>query len=258
MIELQGVRFAWPEGERCLDGVDLGLEAGDKVVLLGGNGSGKSTLLKLMNGLVFPSAGEVRFAGRALSRAAFRDRDWSREFRRRCVLLFQHPEAMLFNPTVREEIAYGPGKLGLPDVDGRVARWIAELGLGPLADLPPYRLSGGEKQKVALAALLALEPDLLLLDEPMANLDPRSSGWLVDFLAATPAAVVVSTHNLTMAAELARRCVILTRDGRIAFDGPVEAALGDLDLLDAAGLVHRHRHRHGAVVHSHAHVHDWE
>lgn len=258
MIELKGVDFAWPEGERCLAGVDLCVDPGEKVVLLGGNGSGKSTLLKLMNGLVFAGQGRVRFDGRELTRDAFRDRDWSRAFRRRCVLLFQHPEAMLFNPTVREEVAYGPAKLGLADVPGRVERWLGELGIGALADLPPYRLSGGEKQKVALAALLALEPDLLLLDEPMANLDPRSSGWLVDFLAGTPAAVMISTHNLSMVWELAERCVILAPGGRLVYDGPVEAALGDLDLLDAAGLVHRHRHRHGAVVHSHPHVHDWD
>lgn len=258
MIELEGVGYAWPEGGRCLQGVDLRLAPGDKVVLLGANGSGKSTLLKLLNALVFPTAGRYRFGGREVTRAALRERDWSRDFRRRCVLLFQHPEAMLFNPTVREEVAYGPARLGLPDVAGRVERWAGALGLGPLLDLPPYRLSGGEKQKVALAALLALDPEVLLLDEPMANLDPRTSGWVVDFLADTAATVVVSTHNLSMAAELGERCVVLASGGRVVRDTTVEAALGDLDLLESADLVHRHRHRHGAVVHSHPHGHDWE
>jgi cobalt/nickel transport system ATP-binding protein len=258
MIELQEVGFAWPEGGSVLNDLTLTLTPGEKLVLLGANGSGKSTLLKLLNGLLFATKGRMLFEGREVTTKAFRDRAWSRRFRQRCVLLFQHPEAMLFNPTVRDEILYGPRQLDLADVEQRLHRWAAELGIEGLLDLPPYRLSGGEKQKVALAALLALDPDLLLLDEPMANLDPRSSGWLIDHLLDTQATVVVSTHNLSMAAELGRRCVILDPQGRIRYDGAVDQALKDQALLDSANLVHRHRHRHGRLTHTHTHVHDWE
>lgn len=258
MIELQDLSFAWPTGGSVLHDLTLPLTPGEKVVLLGANGSGKSTLLKLMNGLLFATEGRMLFEGQEMSAKAFRNSDWSRRFRQRCVLLFQHPEAMLFNPTVREEITYGPHRLGLQDVEQRLQRWTDELGLHGLLDLPPYRLSGGEKQKVALAALLALEPNLLLLDEPMANLDPRSSGWLIDHLLDTQAAVVVSTHNMSMAAELGRRCIILDPQGRICYDGAIDQALNDLALLDRANLVHRHRHRHGQLTHTHIHAHDWE
>jgi len=259
MIELEDLGFAWPDGgKRILSGLRLGIAPGEKLVLLGANGCGKSTLLKLLNGLLFPSSGRYLYQGRKVTRAAFRDRPWSRTFRREMVLLFQHPEAMLFNPTVRDEIAYGPCQLGLPDIAARVARWAGELGLTGLLDQPPFALSGGEKQKVALAALLALEPSCLLLDELMANLDPRSSGWLVDHLLDTRATVLVSTHNLSMAAELGQRCLILGEDGRLCFDGPVREALDDLALLASANLVHRHRHRHGRVLHAHVHLHDWE
>jgi cobalt/nickel transport system ATP-binding protein len=258
MIELQDVGFTWPDRTQVLSHLNLTLNACDKLVLLGANGSGKSTLLKLLNGLLYPTEGRVLFEGREVSRRTLHDRSWSRQFRQRCVLLFQHPETMLFNPTVAEEVAYGPRQLGLSDVDGRVEHWLGELGLTALRELPPYRLSGGEKQKLALASLLVLEPDLLLLDEPMANLDPRSSGWLIDYLHDTRATVVISTHNLSMAAELGRRCVILDNTGNLCYDGSVEEALSDLQRLAHANLVHRHRHRHGRLTHTHSHVHDWE
>jgi cobalt/nickel transport system ATP-binding protein len=258
MIELHQVSFAWPGGGRVLEDLTLTLRPGEKLVLLGANGSGKSTLLKLLNGLLFATSGRMLFEGREMTAEALRDRAWSRRFRQRCVLLFQHPDAMLFNPTVRDEITYGPRRLGLSDVERRMQRWTTELGLEQLLELPPHRLSGGEKQKVALAALLALEPELLLLDEPVANLDPRSSGWLIDHLLGTAATVVVSTHNLSMAAELGHRCLILSPQGRICYDGTVDQALNDLALLHRANLVHRHRHRHGRLTHTHTHVHDWD
>jgi cobalt/nickel transport system ATP-binding protein len=196
MIELAGVELTWPGGRPLFRELSLEIGAGEKVVLLCANGSGKSTLFKLLNGLVFPTAGELRYRETAVTRAALRNRGWSRRFRQETVLLFQHPEAMLFNPTVRDEIAYGPRQLGLPDVEQRVKRWARELGLTKLLNKPPFALSGGEKQRLALATVLVLEPVCLLLDEPTASLDPRRAGWLVDFLIDAAATVVVGTHNL--------------------------------------------------------------
>jgi len=218
-------------------------------VILGANGCGKSTLLKLMNGLATPRSGKVTYRGAAPT---------GRTFRTECALLFQHPEAMLFNPTVRDEIAYGPRQLSLPDIDERVVRWAAALGLAALLDTPPFLLSGGEKQKLALACLLAIEPKLLLLDEPSASLDPATVGWLIDTLLDSPATVVAATHNLSLAAELGSRCLVLGQRGRLLYDGPVDAALKNLALLEEARLAHRHRHRHGDATHSHLHLHDWD
>ena len=126
-----------------------------------------------------------------------------------------------------------------------------------MLDKPPFTLSGGEKQKVALAAILALDPKVILLDEPSASLDPKATGWLVDFLLDTEATVVVSTHNLSMAAEF-NRCLIIGEELRLAYDGRIEAALGDLALLERVNLAHRHRHRHGPREHTHVHKHEWE
>ena len=258
MLELDRVRFGWEDSKPFIDGLSLNIREGDKVVILGANGCGKSTLLKLMNGLIFPQAGTVSYRGSPLQKSAFAGRHFARQFRQECALLFQHPEAMLFNPTVREEIAYGPRQLELADTDARVARWAAELQLAPLLDQPPFLLSGGEKQKVALASLLAVEPKLLLLDEPSASLDPATVGWLIDTLLDSPMTVVAATHNLSLAAELGSRCLVLGTGGQLLYDGPVAAALGNLALLEEAHLAHRHKHRHDGTLHTHLHVHDWD
>jgi len=257
MIELSDVSFGWPDGPAILSGLSLKIAPGEKVVLLGANGCGKSTLLKLMNGLVFPDSGSVYWHGEALTQAQLKQREFARRFRAECVLLFQHPEAMLFNPTVREEIAYSLKKLGREDVEGKVAFWADELRIAPLLDKAPFNLSGGEKQKVALAALLALDPHLLLLDEPGASLDPATVGWLVDTLVHSERTVVASTHSLSLAAELGNRCVVLGNGGQVLFDGPTRMALTGMELLEKAGLAHRHRHRHGGAEHAHIHGHDW-
>ncbi len=249
MLELDRVSFGWHEDQPVIEELSLGIRTGDKAVILGANGCGKSTLLKLMNGLIAPHSGTVSFLGKPPT---------GREFRAQCALLFQHPEAMLFNPTVREEIAYGPRQLNLADVDARVERWAAALGLTASLDTPPFLLSGGEKQKLALACLLALEPKLLLLDEPSASLDPATVGWLIDTLLDADTTVVVATHNLSLAAELGSRCLVMGERGRLLYDGPVEAALGNMALMEEARLAHRHRHRHGGAMHAHLHTHDWE
>lgn len=258
MIELCRVGFAWPGEPNLLSELSFSIRPGEKVVLLGANGCGKSTLLKLMNGLVEPASGELRWQGERLSRSWLRRPGNALAFRRACVLLFQHPEAMLFNPTVRDELAYGPRQLGLDDVERRVAWWARQLALEPLLDKPPFQLSGGQKQKVALASLLTLDPDWLLLDEPSASLDPATVGWLIDTLLGSGKTLVVATHNLSLAAELGERCLLLGGDGSLLFDGPLPAVLSDLPLLERAGLAHRHAHRHACTEHAQVHVHDWQ
>ncbi len=258
MLEARELSFAWPEEAPLFSGLSFSIAAGEKVVLLGPNGCGKSTLLRLLNGLIPPATGEIRWRGEPLTGERLRQRDFARAFRRDNTLLFQHPEAMLFNPTVRDEIAYGPRQLGIADVDARVERWATELGLADHLHLPPFALSGGQKQKLALACLLVLDPAFMALDEPSAALDPRTVGWLVDTLLASDKTLLISTHNLSLAAELGSRALVMGETGTLLYDGPLAPALGDLELLNRAGLAHRHRHRHGDHAHAHLHTHDWE
>jgi cobalt/nickel transport system ATP-binding protein len=233
---------------------------GERVVLLGVNGSGKTTLLKALDGLLFAAAGRIAYAGEPLERRRLEEAGFRRKFRGEVAFLFQNVDAMLFNPTVADEIAFGPRQLGLPDVEGRVVRWAEAFEVTPLLDRPPFELSGGEKKRVALAAILAIDPKVLLLDEPTANLDPAWSARLVDFLVELRGVTVfASTQNLTVVEELGSRALLLAR-GRpgLLYDGDSTALVADERLLVAAGLAHRHAHRHGGAEHSHFHVHDAE
>jgi cobalt/nickel transport system ATP-binding protein len=234
------------------------VERGEKVVLLGANGCGKTTLLRILNGLIVPTAGRVEYDGVEVTRHSLERPPLSERFRREVVLLFQNPEAMIFNPTVYDEIAFGLRRVGAGDVDGTTRHWADTFGLIRHLDRPAFELSRGEIQKVCLAALLALEPRVLLLDEPTASLDPRSTGWLIDFLQDLDQTVVVTTHNLSMAHELGDRTLVLSEDHRVIFDGAVKELTADTDRLIAANLVHVHRHTHGDVEHRHYHTHEWD
>jgi cobalt/nickel transport system ATP-binding protein len=256
-VEGLGLAFG---GRTVLRDLSFTVAPGERVVLLGVNGCGKTTLLKALDGLVAPATGRIVYRGSPLDARSLEAPAFRRRFRGDVALLFQNVDAMLFNPTVADEIAFGPLQLGLPGVGGRVERWARTFEIEGLLDRPPFELSGGEKKRVALAALLAIEPRVLLLDEPTANLDPASSARLVDLLAGMPElTVIASTHNLTVAEELGSRALLLApgRPG-LLHDGPAAQLVDDERLLVESGLAHRHVHRHGGAEHSHFHVHDVE
>jgi len=248
------------DGRPVLRDLSFSVREGERVVVLGVNGCGKTTLLKVLDALAFPAGGSVRFEGAPLHAAALDDAAFRRRFRGEVGFLFQNVDAMLFNPTVADEIAFGPRQLGLPDVDGRVERWARFFDLDLLLQRPPFELSGGEKKRVALAALLAVDPRVLLLDEATANLDPAWAGRLVDLLAdRKDLTVVAATHNLSIAEELGSRALLLA-SGRpgLLFDGAPAALVRNQGLLIQAGLAHLHRHVHDGAGHAHFHVHDVE
>ncbi|WP_242343947.1 energy-coupling factor ABC transporter ATP-binding protein [Anaeromyxobacter terrae] len=246
-------------GRAVLRDVSLSVAPGERVVLLGVNGCGKTTLLRALDGLAFPATGEIRYGGSALSARALDDAAFRRRFRSEVGLLFQNVDAMLFNPTVADELAFGPRQLGVPDVDARVRRWAEALDLVPFLDRAPFELSGGEKKRVALAAILALDPKVLLLDEATANLDPAAAARVVELLAGLDVTTLATTHNLSVVEELGERAILLDRaGGGILFDGAPSDLLRDEALLVRSGLAHRHAHRHGSAEHAHFHVHDAE
>jgi cobalt/nickel transport system ATP-binding protein len=248
-------------GRAVLADVSFTVRPGERIVLLGVNGCGKTTLLKALDGLIAPRQGRIRYAGTELDAAALAGAPFRRRFRSEVALLFQNVDAMLFHPTVADEIAFGPRQLEPAGDHGPcVARWARTFDVAHLLDRPPFELSGGEKKRVALAAILALGPRVLLLDEPTAGLDPAAAAGLVDLLGGLAGVTVIaSTHNLSIADELGARAVLLAPGGAgVRFDGPTAALLADERLLVEAGLAHRHGHRHGAVAHAHFHLHDYE
>ena len=247
VFECRGVHYAYRGRFPALCGLDLAIAAGERVALVGANGCGKSTLLSLLDALVFADRGSVLFRGGELTEEAFRDEAFARSFRRQVGLVFQNPDVQLFCPTVRDDIAFGPLQLGADaaDVEQRIARLAETLGIGALLDRSPHQLSVGEKRKVALATSLAVEPDVLLLDEPTAGLDPRTTTHLVELLDAFARAgktVVTATHDLHIVPDLADRVYVFGQGRTIAGCGTPEAVLADHALLDANNLIHIHHH----------------
>lgn len=261
MFRLDNVSYHYPSGELALAGINLTIEEGQSLAVLGANGSGKSTLLKLMGGLLFSDQGKLHVLGQEINENAFALEKFARAFRRRVGFVFQNPEAQLFNSNVWDEIAYGPLHLGLSrqEVEQRCRDVIEMLNLEGLKNRPPFKLSGGEKKKVAIASVLAINPSVFLLDEPTSGLDPRTQRWLIDLIQQLHRAgktIVTATHNLEILDRIAGQAVVIGEDHRIAAAGATSEILGDLDLLVRANLIDAdfHSHLHGDG-HRHFHVH---
>ncbi len=260
VFRLSEVSYRYPDGRAGLVNASLSVAEGETLVVLGANASGKTTLLQLLGGLIFPHSGSVEAFGVPLSEAALEEPDFSSAFRQRVAILFQDTDAMLFNPTVYDEIAFGPLQLDLSadEVRRRVDDMIALFRFEPIAQQPPYQLSGGERRKVGLAALLAVSPRVLLLDEPTGGLDPRSQRWFVELVQELRDAgktIVTTTHDLHVADEIADRIIVLDEQHTIAAGGPRHDILTNLDLLLSVNLVHEHSHLHDGVIHLHPHTH---
>jgi cobalt/nickel transport system ATP-binding protein len=259
VFELEDVRYAYAGRQVALDGIDLVIRRGERVVLLGANGSGKSTLLKLLDGIVAPSGGRMRALGRDIAAVAAGEDGF--RFHREVGLVFQDPDIQLFSATVMDDVAFGPLQLGLDaaDVERRCREALAAMGIEHLADRAPFELSGGEKKRAAIASVLSLEPDVILLDEPTASLDPRTKWVLVDLIRSLGAAgrtLVTATHELDIVPTIADRVVVLGENRRVLADGRPGEILEDTDLLLRANLIHAHLHGHCGVVHSHPHGHE--
>lgn len=240
LFEIRDAVYRYPETV-ALGGVSLSIAQGERIAILGANGSGKSTLLRLLDGLCFPTKGEVLFEGRALGEKAFAEDGFAYAFRRRVAFVFQNPEAQLFNPTVFDELAFGPLQLRWPRerIVAGVMGAMGQFQIEHLRDRAPHRLSGGEKKRVALASVLILQPDVLLLDEPTEALDPRSRGQMIEFLAANKRGltVVTATHDLGIVGQIADRCIVFSA-GRVVADGATGSVLGDEALLRRSHLVY--------------------
>ncbi|MBV8162084.1 MAG: ATP-binding cassette domain-containing protein [Acidimicrobiia bacterium] len=258
LLAAHDLSYAYLERFTALDGVSLRVERGEKVALLGANGCGKSTLLKILDGLLFPDSGRYCAFGVEVTEAHLEDEQFNRGFRSRMGFVFQNSDAQVFSPTVREEVAFGPLNMGMgrDEVEARVADTVAMLGIADLAERAPFQLSGGEKKKVAIASVLAMNPEVLLFDEPTAALDPRTQEWLVELILELSGAgktVVLATHDLDVLERLADRCLVFSEDHRIVAEGAPGGVLDRRDLLLAVNLIHEHGHRHGALAHAHEH-----
>jgi cobalt/nickel transport system ATP-binding protein len=231
LVEVRDLRFAYPDGTEALSGVSLRVHHGESVAIVGANGAGKSTLLLHLNGCLAPRQGMVRVGDIPLTEKTLAD------VRRTVGMVFQDPDDQLFMPTVYDDVAFGPLNMGLPfeDVDARVGSALATVGASHLAKRPPYRLSGGEKRLVAIATVLAMSPDILVLDEPTSNLDPRARRDLITLLKSFEHTKIIATHDLDMVMDLCGRTIVM-HQGHVLADGPSTEIFTDDALLEAGRL----------------------
>lgn len=256
LFELTNLSYAYIPEHLVLSNVNLQIHPGQSLVILGANGSGKSTLLKILAGLVHPTSGQILAFGQELSEKKLQDPAFLSEFRQRVGFIFQNSDAQLFSATVRDELSFAPLQLGLSaeQVEDRIIDTAELLGITALLDRPPYKLSGGEKKKVALACVLTANPEVLFLDEPTNGLDPRTQFWLVEFLAALQSAgktIITATHDLSMVEEIAQRVIVLRENHTVAADSTPLEILSDRSLLLDVNLIHVRSHFHigGAKMH---------
>ncbi|MBT2408251.1 MULTISPECIES: energy-coupling factor ABC transporter ATP-binding protein [unclassified Streptomyces] len=230
-LEVAGLAYAYPDGHQALFGVDLTVGQGERVALLGPNGAGKTTLVLHLNGILGGGVGTVKVAGLPVEKRNFA------EIRRRVGIVFQDPDDQLFMPTVREDVAFGPAAAGMrgAELEARVRDALEQVGMAAFADRPPHHLSFGQRRRVAVATVLAMRPEILVLDEPSSNLDPASRRELADILRSLDVTVLMVTHDLPYALELCPRAVILS-EGAIAADGRTQDLLCDEELMRAHRL----------------------
>lgn len=248
VFKLDKISYAYPQSEPVLSNLSLTIEEGERLSILGANGCGKSTLLKILAGLIFPQSGTFTAFGNKVEQKNFSG-EISAAYHRRVGFIFQDSEVQLFCSTVYEELAFGPLQLGLPGetVKKRVEELSAMLGVEKLLDKPPFRLSGGEKKKIAIGSVLILNPDVLILDEPTNSLDPRSQSWLLRLLRALGKAgktLIFATHNLDLVPHVSERAILFDEDHTVAADMPVNELLKNSDLLKRVNLVDDHFHTH--------------
>ncbi|NOX25966.1 MAG: ABC transporter ATP-binding protein [Deltaproteobacteria bacterium] len=260
IFKVNDLSYTYPGGLAGLHDINFSVSRGENIAFLGVNGSGKSTLLKLIDGLYFPNKGTIAAFGEPLTEQQLRDEEFAFAFRRRVGFLFQDPDSQLFLPTVWQEVAFSPLQMGLAKEEAaeKTNAALKALGIEKLKDRIPYQLSEGEKKKVALASLLALDPEVWLLDEPTANLDPRTQDWVIEFilsLAEKGKTLVVAIHELEVAKVIAHRAYILGEDHSLAAQGDPREILQDEELLLRVNLMHRRRHCHPGLTHRHPYQH---
>lgn len=231
LVVARGLSYSYPDGTPALEGVSFRITHGESVAVIGANGAGKSSLLMQLNGCLLPVSGVVEIGDLPVNSATLKS------IRQTVGMVFQNPDHQLFMPSVREDVAFGPANMGLDGdaLDRQVQRALNQVGCSHLADKPPYRLSGGEKKRVAIATVLAMSPDILVIDEPTGGIDPRGRRQIMELLKGFQHTKIITSHDLDMVLEVCER-VLLLHEGRLVADGSAKELLENRSLLEQCGL----------------------
>lgn len=260
IFELNDVYYSYLHKFPALCGVDIKINQGQKISVIGANGTGKSTFLQILDAIIFADKGNVNFCGKQLNEKIFNDEKFSRDFRRRVGFIFQNPDVQLFCSSVKEDIVFGPLQLGLEknQIENRLDELIVTLDIKDLLDRSPHQLSIGEKRKVAIASVLIIDPEILILDEPTAGLDPLTTRHIIDLLIQeniNGKTIITSTHDLHIVEEISDLVYVFGHQRKIVKSGLAEDILNDTALLTENNLVHIHAHKHKDKTHIHPHLH---
>jgi len=243
MIKIKNLNYKYDD-KFVLNNISFEIKQGEKVALLGSNGSGKSTLLRILAGLYFTKG--YFFENMLITKKI------DKAFRKKIAILFQNPESMIFNPSVYDEIVFSLKEF---DLEVNIEKIIKEFKISHLLDKNPLNLSGGEKQKIVLAALLVYQPELILLDEPTTAMDPRTKGWFIDFMIDLNKTILLATHDLGVAYEICERAIVLDENHKLVYDGDIEELFKNRDILIQTNLIYSHKHKHKKFINSNYHLH---
>ena len=260
IISLKNINYSYYGKIPALKNINLTVKKGEMFSIIGLNGSGKSTLLHIINALIFPDSGNVLFDESPVTEKALADKSFGIQFRQRMGYIFQNPDIQLFCPTVFDELLFGPLQLNLSldEAKERAEQTLSYLGIAYLRERPVYMLSGGEKKRVAIASVLTLNPDVLLVDEPLSSLDPKTQTFFIELLLELNQAgktIIFTTHQLDLIEHLQPRVAVLSEEHTIRKTGTASEILDDQELLISVNLIHEHIHKHGKEEHKHYHSH---
>ena len=260
IITLKNINYSYYGKIPALRNINFSVKKGEMFSIIGLNGSGKSTLLHIINALIFPDAGDILFEGNAITEKSLKEKSLGMQFRQRMGYIFQNSDIQLFCPTVFDELLFGPLQLNLPleTAQERAEQTLSYLGIGYLKERPVYMLSGGEKKRVAIASVLTMNPDVLLVDEPLSSLDPKTQTFFIELLLELNQAgktIIFTTHQLDLIDHLQPRVAVLSDDHTIRKTGTASEILDDHELLTSVNLIHEHIHKHGNEEHKHYHSH---
>ena len=260
IFELKDVHFSYLRKFPALCGIDINIRQGEKITLIGANGCGKSTLLHMLDGLIFPDKGAIKVFGKGFKENDFNDEDFSKNFRKKVGLVFQNSDVQLFCPTVKEDIVFGPLHFGVEkeEIQKRLYELVNLLDIADLLNRSPHQLSIGEKRKVAIASVLMINPDVLILDEPSSGLDPLTTRHIINLLLQANKAgktIITSTHDMHIVEEISDTVYVFSREKKIIKSGKPDEILKDEQLLRDNNLIHIHSHMHKNKIHVHPHLH---